>query len=183
MERRDQQQQERLEISRGAERKPLDEWVRMHLAFQGPFKFIKLRDDAVIPKGAHMTDVGADLVIIREDQRVSDVVWRYGTGLKVADIPIGYYLEIHARSSLPRYGLCLANSVGIIDQGYRGEILVQLHKIDPSAPWPTLPFSAAQLIVRKHGPSVFLEVNEEDATVTDRGEGGFGSTRADQEGI
>lgn len=180
-------EQKRLENLRKERRSP-DERDRQVIEFMKlvslgiipTVKFIKLRDDVELPKRAHVSDEGADLTIIREDQRISDTVWRYGTGLKVADITHGHYLEIHARSSLPKYGLCLANGVGIIDQGYRGEILVQLLKIDPSAPWPTLPFSAVQILVKKKTVAIFKEVKEDEATATDRGEGGFGSTRADQ---
>lgn len=190
MEGDNQQEQKQFNYALRARGNRLDELEREFEAMRPLFlnamkkisliKLIKLRDDVELPVRAYATDAGADLSIVREDQRISDTVWRYGTGLKVADIPAGYYLEIHARSSLPKYGLCLANGVGIIDEGYRGEILVQLHKIDPNAAWPTLPFSAVQLIVKKRVRALFQEVKEGEATATDRGEGGFGSTRADQ---
>jgi dUTPase len=75
----------------------------------------------------------------------------------------------------------LANSVGVIDQGYTGEIKVALIKIDPNAEDLRLPIRLVQIIPRKcigmfphkpkHGVPSLLQ--------TQRGAGGFGSTNKD----
>jgi dUTP pyrophosphatase len=67
-----------------------------------------------------------------------------------------------------------ANSVGIIDQSYTGEIMVPLIKIDPDAPDLQLPAKIAQLVPRRwHG---LHPVEDETELETMRGDGGFGST-------
>lgn len=77
------------------------------------------------PVRAHPTDAGLDLrakleYFINPHQRVM-----VGTGISVM-IPFGYVGLLFARSSLSKKGLILANSVGVIDSDYRGEILAPL---------------------------------------------------------
>lgn len=69
----------------------------------------------------------------------------------------------------------LANSVGIIDQGYRGNIFIALTKIDENTPDLELPFKCCQMILKKQVYSIIKELNE-DLSITDRNNGGFGST-------
>lgn len=97
------------------------------------------------------------------------------TGLKF-QFPEGMSAMLVARSSLHKQGYMLANSVGIIDNGYVGEVMVPLIKFDPDAPDLPLPYSVAQLIFHPTPPDVeFVELHTEPEN-TDRGEGGFGST-------
>ena len=74
----------------------------------------------------------------------------------------------------------LANSVGIVDPGYRGNLFVALRKMDPAAPDLELPCKIAQLIVRRAETSVppIHVVFDMDETATARGAGGFGSSDA-----
>ena len=97
----------------------------------------------------------------------------YGTGLSVQP-PTGFYFDLVPRSSITKKGYILANNVGIIDQGYTGEIMVPLPKIDPDAPDLELPCKIVQLIPRRWYN--FTGVDASDLTQTTRGEGGFGST-------
>jgi dUTP pyrophosphatase len=97
----------------------------------------------------------------------------YGTGIIVTP-PTGYYFDMVPRSSIIKSGYMLANSVGIIDQGYTGEILVPLVKIDEEAPDIELPAKMVQLIPRKwYG---FNPVRVDEVHETNRSSGGFGST-------
>lgn len=131
-----------------------------------------LRLDAAVPQKARVSDTGYDLTLLDERKRHGAVVL-YGTGISV-EPPDGWYLDVVARSSMVKRGYIVANSVGIIDRAYRGEILVPLVKIDPSAPDLELPARVMQLIPR---PVVHFPV--EIATrlsTTGRGAGGFGST-------
>lgn len=86
-------------------------------------KFKKLSSKAVIPQRAHQTDAGFDLVatsrIFDKDGNAT-----YGTGIAV-EIPEGYMGLVFPRSSIAKKDLALSNSVGIIDSGYRGEILAK----------------------------------------------------------
>lgn len=83
-------------------------------------KIKKLCDSAVIPSYAKPGDAGMDLVAT---SRIFDKYGNveYGTGLAM-EIPEGYVGLIFARSSIFKQDLSLANAVGVIDSGYRGEI-------------------------------------------------------------
>lgn len=80
----------------------------------------KLHKDAVVPKKAHATDAGFDLVAT---SRVFDAEGNvtYGTGLAF-EIPEGYVGLVFPRSSICRKDLSLSNAVGVIDSHYRGEV-------------------------------------------------------------
>ncbi|MCH2111008.1 MAG: dUTP diphosphatase, partial [Polyangiaceae bacterium] len=97
----------------------------------------------------------------------------YGTGL-IVEPPYGWYFDVVPRSSIIKTGYLLANSVGVIDRSYRGELMIPLLKIDPKAPEISLPRRIAQLIPR---PIVHMPVAEvQQLGATQRGNGGFGST-------
>lgn len=56
---------------------------------------------------------------------------KIGTGIKF-QIPENHVGLVYVRSSIGfKHGYCLANGTGIIDSDYRGEIFVQLAKVDP----------------------------------------------------
>jgi dUTP pyrophosphatase len=98
----------------------------------------------------------------------------YDTGIKL-DIPNGYYVEIVPRSSISRSGYMLANNVGIIDQGYRGNLYVALRKVNKDCEDLALPWKCCQIIVKKQVYSR-LKLTTEAGAKTNRGDGGFGST-------
>lgn len=142
---------------------------------------------AVVPRKAHETDSCYDLSLIGIKERLGNDITVFHTGIKMI-IPDGYHVKIHPRSSLHKYGYTLANCTGIIDQDYRGEILVALHKYDPMLLDLTLPFRAVQFIMEKKtlyslnvqtedGESLLLEVPlpPKDKGKT-RGANGFGSS-------
>lgn len=130
--------------------------------------------DAVLPSQSRVTDAGHDLTIIKKVRNMTPKVSLYDTGLRVR-VPHGYYTEIVPRSSLSKSGYMLANSIGVIDRGYYGNLLIALAKIDDEVPPLSLPFRCCQLIFRKQE---FLRIEEIDIDLeeTSRGAGGFGST-------
>ena len=130
--------------------------------------------EAIIPRQARVSDVGYDLSIIRKVKALNNVVSLYDTGIKIR-VPHGYYTEIVPRSSLSKSGYVLANSIGIIDRSYNGNLYVALAKIDESADEIQFPFRCCQLIVRKQY-HMRMKETKEDLEATARGEGGFGST-------
>jgi dUTP pyrophosphatase len=83
-----------------------------------------LNNQAVMPRKAHSTDAGFDLVatsrVFDDDGNVV-----YGTGLAF-EIPEGYVGLIFPRSSISKYDLSLSNSVGVIDAHYRGEVTCKM---------------------------------------------------------
>lgn len=83
-------------------------------------KFTKLTKNAVIPTKAHATDAGFDLTAtsVQIDEHGALV---YGTGIAV-EIPTGYVGLAFPRSSVSKFDISMANAVGVIDAGYRGEI-------------------------------------------------------------
>jgi deoxyuridine 5'-triphosphate nucleotidohydrolase len=129
---------------------------------------------AVVPSKAQPSDVGYDLTVIREHKRLLGNVVLYDTGISLK-VHHGFYAEVVPRSSLVKSGYMLANSVGIIDPSYTGNILVALVKVCDDAPEIKLPFRCCQLVFRRQVHVEVRAVNDaQDDTV--RGDGGFGSS-------
>lgn len=137
-----------------------------------------LTDDiAVFPTKARPSDVGLDLTIIKKVKDMTNNVTLYDTCVRV-QCPHGMYAEVVPRSSLSKSGYMLANSVGIIDPSYTGNIMIALAKIDPTAPDITLPFRCCQLIFRKQEYVNLIDMTNSDHDIieTSRSAGGFGSS-------
>jgi dUTP pyrophosphatase len=134
-------------------------------------RFKKLHPDAVTPTYAKDGDAGLDLTAIRESTNVGLPFIEYGTGISV-EIPRGYVGLIFPRSSVSKLeDFYLKNSVGVIDSGYRGELMLRFNKSFSSY---KVGDKIGQLIILPY-PTIYLEEVEELSN-TERGEGGFGST-------
>lgn len=95
------------------------------------------------------------------------------TGVSV-ELPKGSALMIYPRSSLHKKSLILANSVGIIDSDFRGEIVVCLYNTSYISQKICAGDRIVQAMLIKVAP---IEIEVVDALApTERGEGGFGST-------
>ena len=140
-----------------------------------PINCIKTDSNAVLPSKAHDSDIGWDLIAIKEHKLINEDIIMYDTGIVVIP-PKGYYLEILPRSSISKTGWMLANSVGTIDPDYRGNLYIVLTRVIKSMPKIELPFCKCQLVLRKIEKSSLIEVTEEEIDITQRGSGGFGST-------
>lgn len=93
-------------------------------------KIKKLNENAVIPTYSKDGDAGMDLVATSKSlDKEGNVV--YGTGLAF-EIPKGYVGLIFPRSSNAKQQLLLSNSIGVIDSGYRGEVMLKF-KISASS--------------------------------------------------
>lgn len=153
-------------------------------------KIKKLHPDAIVPKYAKPGDAGLDLVAITSgivDQITGNVTFH--TGLAV-EIPEGYVGLIFPRSSISKTGMALSNAVGVIDSGYRGEIMLKFNLSGTCAsmflaqsllrtnaetpPVYSKGDKIGQLIIMPYPQIEFEEV--EELSNTERGEGGFGST-------
>jgi dUTP pyrophosphatase len=100
------------------------------------------------------------------------------TGLYLA-IPEGYAGLVLPRSGLGAQGLVLANTVGLIDSDYRGEIVLMLHNRNTAgkAIWVEEGTRAAQMVLIAVAKPGFVRMASVDAlSKTDRGTGGFGSS-------
>ena len=96
------------------------------------------------------------------------------TGLALA-IPQGYVGLVYARSGLAtKQGLAPANTVGVIDADYRGELMVSLHNHSGEERTVEHGDRIAQLVIAPYLTARFQEAEELDDTA--RGSGGFGST-------
>jgi dUTP pyrophosphatase len=139
-------------------------------------KIRKLVEDALIPCYANPGDAGVDLHAVSvETDSNENIVYR--TGLAI-EIPDGYVGLLFPRSSVSKTPLFLRNHVGVIDSGYRGEIIFKFgykslkpygqgHSYKPGD-------RIGQLLVIPYPKIEFEEVNE--LSSTKRGTGGFGST-------
>lgn len=139
--------------------------------------FKKLRPNAIIPKAATAQSAGLDLHACIEEPITIPVGRSVTIPCGVACCPerADVVMLIFIRSSLGRkHGLTLANSVGVIDSDYRGEILVPIinHGQEPYTIQPGERF--AQMVVT---PLIFPCIEEaEELPDSERGLGGFGST-------
>jgi dUTP pyrophosphatase len=145
-------------------------------------KLKKLHPSAAIPKYAKEGDAGLDLVAVsKEHDEEGNIV--YGTGLAI-EIPRGWVGLLFPRSSNSKMDLLLSNSVGIIDSGYIGEIMMKYKKTYNLAingelyRRETSEYNVGdrigQLIIISYPSIEFKEVQE--LTESERGTGGFGST-------
>ena len=135
-------------------------------------KYLNLKHGAIKPTKASSLDSGFDVTLI-DVVKVIGKVTLYGTGISIQP-PTGYYFDLVPRSSIIKSGYMLANSVGIIDQGYTGEIMVPLIKMDNDIPDLELPNKIVQLIPRRWHDLKMIEC--ENLKETERGNGGFGSS-------
>ena len=137
---------------------------------------IKRLDPTVeLPSYAYDGDAGLDLRS-NEDVTLAPFERRLvGTGLAVA-IPEGYAGFVQPRSGLAlREGLSMANTPGLIDAHYRGELKVCAINLDPSKSIHIERGERiAQLVIQQVPVVSLLEVDELDET--DRGTGCFGSS-------
>jgi dUTP pyrophosphatase len=85
---------------------------------------IKLSDEAKMPFYANNGDVGADLTATSVEIIMvnKEPVLMYGTGICI-EPPEGYCFDLRPRSSIgTKTNLFLTNSIGTVDEGYRGEL-------------------------------------------------------------
>lgn len=133
----------------------------------------KLNDKAVLPERAHATDAGMDLTATSKKFDPVTNTMSYGTGIAI-QLPKNHVGLLFSRSSVYKTGMMLANCVGVIDEGYGGEIQFKFKTGDNPANQYNVGDRIGQLVVvelPKFKVEEVLELNE-----TDRGEGGFGST-------
>jgi dUTP pyrophosphatase len=96
------------------------------------------------------------------------------TGVAVA-VPAGYELQVRSRSGMAlRNGLVVANGVGTIDAGYRGEVGIILHNIGRHSQTVHYGDRIAQGVLSAVPRMYFVEVDELPDSV--RGSSGYGSS-------
>ena len=152
-------------------------------------KFKKLHEDAVLPSYAKPGDAGMDIVTINDGVAVHSGddtdQWyyiEYKTGLAV-EVPEGHVGLMFPRSSISKSALLLANAVGVVDSGFRGEICFRFkldHNLTNQATGDFVPAAykkgdrIGQIIVVPY-PMIEPEFADE-LSETERGSGGWGSS-------
>lgn len=135
----------------------------------------RLHPDAVLPSAAHAGDAGLDLHTLDAVTLDPGARATVGTGLAI-ELPPGHAGLVVPRSGLAaRHGISVVNAPGLVDAGYRGELMVLLLNTDPVA---TVRLDAgdriAQLVVVPVAGAEPVEVAELGESA--RGAGGLGST-------
>lgn len=136
------------------------------------FKVKKLVPHAILPTKAHPTDSGWDLytseyIYIRELNKPTLV----SLGIAI-ELPFGWEAQLRPRSSLSAAGVFAA--FGTIDNGYRGEMKVNL--VSSHTPYLSFPAGSriAQMVLAPIYDFEMVEVDE--LSPSPRGVKGFGSS-------
>ena len=135
----------------------------------------RLRPDAQVPSRAYAGDAGIDLASCERVELAPGERALVSTGLAIA-IPEGYAGYVQPRSGLAtKHGISIVNTPGLVDAGYRGELLVNLLNTDPREPFVVEPgMRIAQLVVLAVPDVELVEVDE--LPDSERGARGFGSS-------
>ena len=136
----------------------------------------RLRPDAVVPARAYSGDAGLDLSSCERVDLAPGERALVPTGLAVA-IPEGYAGFVQPRSGLAaKHGISIVNTPGLVDSGYRGELLVNLVNTDKSEPFVVeAGMRIAQLVILPIPELELVEVDE--LPQSERGVRGFGSSQ------
>lgn len=130
-----------------------------------------------MPSRAHAGDAGYDLCSVEEISLPPGGRALVKTGISIA-IPAGYAGFVLPRSGLSvKHGVSLVNTPGLIDSGYRGEIIVPLINHDRAETFEVeVGMRVAQLVLVRAGEAAFVEVDALENGSDNRGGGGFGSS-------
>ena len=132
----------------------------------------RTRYNAIPPRRVHDDDAGWDLYAIsKEFDEHGNVV--YGTGWAF-EIPKGHVGLLFPRSSNAKKDLLLSNSVGVVDSGYRGEVLFKFKMIGGNKSDYEVGERIGQIIILPYPSVTFVE--SEVLSDTERGEGCYGSS-------
>jgi dUTP pyrophosphatase len=146
-------------------------------------EFAAMRSDVTLPQRSNPSDAGLDIffspadgekVLIAPGQSVV-----LETGLKFG-VPHGYMLEVKNRSSVASKRSLLVGAC-VIDSGYAGEVKINLHNVGNEPQLLQSGDKIAQIVMVPvvHFRPILTDEKElyaDGITISDRGDGGFGST-------
>jgi len=141
-------------------------------------KIKKLYEDTILPTRADNGSAGMDLYAHLNNDYMRVIKPHTTEMISVGfamETPNNTYGAIFARSGLAsKKGLRPANSVGVVDSTYRGEVFVALHN-DTDTPQQIMNGDRiAQMIIMEY-PTVGI-IETDTLSETERGNGGFGSS-------
>lgn len=159
--------------------------------------FVKCHPNAKMPEYAHPDDSGMDVYAVDDYVIHPGETKLIPSGIKVA-VPNGYEIQIRPKSGCAlKTKMRIANSIGTVDAGFRGELQVIIENIEPSIKDITYDFDDngrpivtsilrgsdmtigkgekfAQLVLMEVPKAVLFQVENLDDT--ERADGGFGSS-------
>jgi dUTP pyrophosphatase len=137
--------------------------------------FQVLHAAARLPAAAHEHDAGLDLRSVEAREIAPGDRALVPVGLAV-EIPPGHAGLVIPRSGLAtRHGITVLNSPGLVDAGYRGELMVALLNTDRDEAFAVEVGDRIAQLVIVAVPAV-RPVQASELSDSARGEGGFGST-------
>lgn len=149
-------------------------------------EYAKVRESSKSPTRSNPSDAGMDVYYCSDNEDVVAIPplgkVTLGTGLRFS-IPHGYAMEIKNRSGMAsKKGLIVG--AHLIDPGYEGEVKIDLHNVsnqmqvvkpgDKIAQFVVYPIVHVRMIEREE--DALYENEEHPIVISDRGDGGFGST-------
>ena len=139
--------------------------------------FRRLRPGARVPERAYAGDAGYDLAAAENLVLAPGERAVIRTGIAIA-VPDGYAGLVLPRSGLAvRHGISLVNAPGLIDPGYRGELMVPLINHDREETFEVeTGMRVAQLVLVGAGEARFVSAERLEEGAAARGEGGLGSS-------
>lgn len=138
----------------------------------GMLRVKKLNNDAVVPSQPKPGDAGYDLYASKQTTITTNRVGKVPTGIAI-QIPEGYFAKIFDRSGFFT-NVMGSTGAGVIDNGYRGEIIVCMYNGTDMPITINKGEKFAQMVLL---PIVEFPVEEVDSLEdSERGDAGFGST-------
>jgi dUTP pyrophosphatase len=139
--------------------------------------FRRLRPGARVPERAYAGDAGYDLAAAENLVLAPGERAVIRTGIAIA-VPDGYAGLVLPRSGLAvRHGISLVNAPGLIDPGYRGELMVPLINHDREETFEVeTGMRVAQLVLVRAAEARFVSVEMLEEGADGRGEEGLGSS-------
>lgn len=136
----------------------------------------KLYDDSILPTKGSKYAAGFDLYAHEDAIIEPHTNVKIGTGVAITP-PEGTFGAIFARSGLAtKQGLRPANCVGVCDYDYTGEYIIALHNDSNETRYIQKGDRIGQVAFIPYIDAFITEVKELE--ITERGDGGFGSTGA-----
>jgi dUTP pyrophosphatase len=135
-----------------------------------------LSETARVPSRAHEDDAAFDLYADEAIELAPGARAAVPTGIALALAPGTSGLVLPRSGLAARHGITVLNAPGLIDPGYRGEVMVILLNTDPAEPFAIERGDRiAQLLIAR-GQETTLLALEAELEATARGAGGLGST-------
>jgi dUTP pyrophosphatase len=145
--------------------------------------FARLRENVVVPNRSNPSDAGLDVFFNPADGNAIEIAPQtskvLGTGVSF-EIPHGYMMQVCNRSGVASKRSLIVGA-HIIDSGYSGEVLINLHNVGDKVQTINAGDKIAQLVMIPILAPRLAEVEPTDlyiepVTISGRGSAGFGST-------